>query len=79
MFWILTLVLGGFGALFRFSTRETRFGWLTWLLPILLGAGIYGLAAAIGPDNEGPAVFSMLLFLFGAGALIEGLVLRLKK
>ena len=46
---LMFLVLFGFGILFRYYTRETRCGWLTWVIPL----GIYALG--ICADKTGIA------------------------
>lgn len=70
---LMFLVLFGFGILFRYYTRETRCGWLTWVIPL----GIYALGICA---DLGESAMVLLFFLgFGVGALCFGAGYRIHR
>ena len=71
--WLIFLVLFGFGILFRYYTRETRCGWLTWVLPL----GLYALG--IRADLGDSAVVLLFFLVFGVGALCFGAGYRIHR
>ena len=69
--WLMFLVLFGFGILFRYYTRQTRCGWLTWAIP--LGLYAFGVRADLGES----AMLLLYPLVFGIGALCFGAGFRL--
>lgn len=68
---LMCLVLFGFGIMFRYYTKETQFGWLTWAIP--LGLYAFGVRADLGES----AMLLLYPLVFGIGALCFGAGFRL--
>ena len=70
---LVFLLLFGFGILFRYYTKETRLGWLTWVIP--LAVYVFGVHANLGDS----AIVFLFFLVFGVGALCFGAGYRLHR
>lgn len=69
--WLFISLLFVFGFLFRFGTRCSRIGWLTWSIPLVL----YGLLR-MGPVTESDAFLAFYLLMVALGGLLCGFAIR---